>query len=250
MWCKRDDSPCRGHSSEERQFYIKILADQQHVRKGLPLSRQRSHEVNSWKNMLIRCSLRRLSLSLSVSAKSNTPSWDKCVCSQQKPIMRGSMLHETMRIMRAAPSPDISPSVFLSFPFCLFFLPLLFLYLCPSFSQSPHPLPPPTHPSPQLSPSLYVIINREASYLRPGHCLSPAHVWRNCALLQPPSGSLLFLVLLPLLCLCSRGSLRLRLSSWAETLTRPPTKRARQSAEAGDAAACRLCPCRGSAAYP
>lgn len=70
-----------------------------------------------------------LSLSLSVSAKSNTPSWDKCVCSRQKPIMRGSMLHETMRIMRAAPSPDISPSVFLSLPFCLFFLPLLFLFL-------------------------------------------------------------------------------------------------------------------------
>lgn len=164
MWCKRDDSPCRGHSSEERQFYIKILADQQHVRKGLPLSRQRSHEVNSWKNMLIRCSLRRLSLSLSVSAKSNTPSWDKCVCSRQKPIMRGSMLHETMRIMRAAPSPDISPSVFLSFPFCLFFLPLLFLYLCPSFSQSPPP-PAPTHPPITPIISISLCYNQQRSFL-------------------------------------------------------------------------------------
>lgn len=140
------------------------------------------------------------------------------------------------------------------FSFCLFVISVLSFLFAPSIFISLSILlsipPPCPHPSPQLSPSLYVIINREASYLRPGHCLSPAHVWRNCALLQPPSGSLLFLVLLPLLCLCSRGSLRLRLSSWAETLTRPPTKRARQSAEAGDAAACRLCPCRGSAAYP
>lgn len=125
--------------------------------KGSLFQDKGSHEANAWKNMLIRFSFRRLSLlhslslSRSVSAKSNTPSWDKCVCSRQKAIVRGSMLHKTMRITRTASSRDIASS-FIVTPFSL----------CPfCFNFSPHPFlssqlfPPLYYYFPHSSPSLF-----------------------------------------------------------------------------------------------
>ena len=129
--------------------------------KGFLFLDKGSHEANAWKNMLIRCSFRRLSLlhslslslslSLSVSAKSNTPSCDKCVRSRQKAIVRGSMLHKTMRITRTAPSLDVASSFSVT-PFSL----------CPfRFNFSPHPsfssqlFPPLYYSFPHSSPSLF-----------------------------------------------------------------------------------------------